>query len=84
MRGYRSNAFMWPCQLRIGLCVSFCGEQRNSDTYIEFIESSVTALGKSKKTNIHRVTRCIKTFQSTTDCIYDGGPLRLVPYRLGV
>ena len=26
----------------------------------------------------------ITTFRSTTDCTYDGGPLRLVPYSLGV
>lgn len=37
--------------LRIGLCVSFYGKQRSGDTHIEFIESGVTALGSSKKTD---------------------------------
>ena len=45
--------FMRPCQLRIGLCVSFYGKQRNSDTHIGFIESGVTALVGSKKTDTY-------------------------------
>lgn len=42
---------MLPIQLRIGLCVSFYGKQRSSDTHIGCIESGVTALGSSKETD---------------------------------
>lgn len=34
-------------------------------------------------THSYTVMRCI-TFWSTADCMYDGGPIRLVPYSLGV
>lgn len=45
--------FLWPDQLRIGLCVSFYGKQRTSDTHIEFIESGVTTLGRFKETGTY-------------------------------
>lgn len=59
-------------------------------------ESNHLLIGNSQKAGLKRrrrdrklgfaytVRHCVMTFQSTTDSIYDGGPVKLVPHSLGV
>lgn len=44
--------FMWHCQLRVGLCVSFM-ESRGTVAHTEFMGSGGTAPGRCKRTDTH-------------------------------